>query len=89
LFLGIGLWLIRLEPVTDNQLSGEVSTQWVRTSDGWQRSDALVAKSSGWTPRLHPLVVAAGQALFAIFALVAAPSSKSAFSCTDSLRLPH
>lgn len=44
--------------------------RWVRTVDGWERADSwrtAVAEE----PRLHPLVVAAGQGLVSVLALAA------------------
>jgi hypothetical protein len=44
--------------------------QWVRTVDGWERTETWNA-SEVHEPRLHPLVVAAGQGLISVMVLVA------------------
>ena len=52
--------------------SGPVITlagQWVRTVDGWERTE-LWNVPELHVPRLHPLVVAAGQGLVSVMALV-------------------
>jgi hypothetical protein len=58
--------------VQDSVGEGPVVTpagQWVRTVDGWERTDSW--NSPGlFVPRLHPLVVAAGQGLVSVMALV-------------------
>ena len=46
------------------------ANRWVRTVDGWEVADSWHAES-GWRPGLHPLVVAAGQGLLSVLALVA------------------
>jgi hypothetical protein len=43
--------------------------QWVRTVDGWERTE-LWGVPDLFTPRLHPFVVAAGQGLVSVMALV-------------------
>ena len=43
--------------------------QWVRTVDGWERTELWHARDLH-VPRLHPLVVAAGQGLVSVTALV-------------------
>jgi hypothetical protein len=43
--------------------------QWVRTVDGWERTETWNAPDL-YVPRLHPLVVAAGQGLVSVMALV-------------------
>ena len=44
--------------------------QWVRTVDGWERPEMWHAPDL-YVPRLHPLVVAAGQGLVSVLGLVA------------------
>jgi hypothetical protein len=44
--------------------------QWVRTVDGWERTELWHAPPLH-VPSLHPLVVAAGQALISVMGLVA------------------
>ena len=77
LVVGIGLLSCRLGGWA-TELPGQVqAASWVRTADGWERSGnwlpSIVAP-----PDLHPLVVAAGEALFSSFALAAfaVPSSR-------------
>jgi hypothetical protein len=45
------------------------AAQWVRTIDGWERKDLWHAPELH-VPRLHPLVVAAGQGLVSVMGLV-------------------
>lgn len=45
---------------------------WVRTPDGWEKT-TYWATSPTYTPPLHPSVVAMGQALASMVALVAFP----------------
>ena len=45
---------------------------WVRTPDGWEKT-TYWATSPTYAPPLHPLVVALGQALASMVALVAFP----------------
>ena len=44
--------------------------QWVRTVNGWERMETWNAPDL-YVPRLHPLVVAAGQGLVSVMGLVA------------------
>jgi len=69
LLLGVGMLSCRVEtasyspPVTQ-------ARQWVRTAVGWERAGAWNVASVS-VPRLHPLVVAAGQGLVSVLGLVA------------------
>lgn len=55
---------------------GHPGTSWVRTSDGWERSDLLWLESRPFVrPALHPLLVAGFQLSASLFALIAFPSS--------------
>jgi hypothetical protein len=70
LLLGVGTLSCRLEGTTGATPKPTHSIAWVRTTDGWERpGDWYVTYAT--TPRLHPLVVAAGQGLVSILALVA------------------
>jgi hypothetical protein len=46
------------------------ASRWVRTAQGWERPDRWVA-TAVWEPKVHPIVVAAGQGLASVMALVA------------------
>jgi hypothetical protein len=46
------------------------SIKWVRTVDGWERPESWSLQAVG-PPRLHPVVIAAGQALFSALGLAA------------------
>jgi hypothetical protein len=52
------------------------AARWVRTSDGWERADSWRIEPVR-RARLHPLVVAAGEGLFSVLALVAATGVES------------
>ena len=76
LILGITLLLLGLGSlscqVQHSIGDGPVVTsagQWVRTVDGWERTELWNAPELH-SPRLHPLVVAAGQGLISVMALV-------------------
>lgn len=77
LILGIALLLAglvslscRLEGLAVAPPTPAAAAQWVRTVDGWERSDRWYADRRT-PPRLHPLVVATGQVLLSVLALVA------------------
>ena len=76
LILGITLLLLGLGSlscqVQNSVGDGPVMTsagQWVRTVDGWERTELWNAPELH-VPRLHPLVVAAGQGLVSVMGLV-------------------
>ena len=54
-----------------NRFKSAGQLKWVRTVDGWERPEGLVYGTGPAPPRLHPLVVAAGQVLLSALALVA------------------
>lgn len=56
------------------------ASTWVRTVDGWERPDLWVA-TTAWEPGIHPLVVAAGQGLASVMALVALGSGNRNGRC--------
>jgi di/tricarboxylate transporter len=76
LILGITLLLLGLGSlscqVQNSVGDGPVVTpagQWVRTVGGWERTEMWHAPEL-YVPRLHPLVVAAGQGLVSVTALM-------------------
>lgn len=83
LILGITLLLLGLGSLSC-QVAGSVgdgpvttsARQWVRTVDGWERTD-LWRAADLYRPRLHPLVVAAGQGLVSVLGLVAFAGDRS------------
>jgi hypothetical protein len=70
LLLGVGMLFSQVEVLSAPSASDSVSTPWVRTVDGWERHGSWSVSSVG-PPAVHPLVVAAGQVLGSILALVA------------------
>ena len=83
LILGITLLLLGLGTlscqVADSVGDGPVATsarQWVRTANGWERTDLWQAADL-YTPRLHPLVMAAGQGLVSVLGLAACAGDRS------------
>lgn len=60
----------RVEGVAARESDRPAASTWVRTVDGWERPDLWVS-TTAWEPGLHPLVVAAGQGLASVMALVA------------------
>lgn len=70
LLLGIGTWSCRWDKLAADATAVSSDVRWVRTADGWERSD--VGRSTVVSPpRLHPLVVALGQGMFSVLALAA------------------
>jgi hypothetical protein len=72
ILLGLGLLLSQWEGLAALPLASIQETRWVRTADGWERADRWGSSAAG-EPALGPLVVAAGQGLFSVFALAAFP----------------
>jgi hypothetical protein len=72
LLLGLGLLSFRIEGRSAD-LAIPQQLEWVRTVDGWERPNNWVT-SLAEPPAVHPLLVAAGQALVSLFALAAAAS---------------
>ncbi len=60
----------RVEGLTARESDQAAASRWVRTAQGWERPDRWVT-TPAWDPRVHPLVVAAGQGLASVMALVA------------------
>lgn len=73
LVLGCGMLLCQWEGLAARPPASAQDARWVRTVDGWERSDAWHSTVIS-PPRLHPLVVAAGEGLLSVFALVAFPT---------------
>ena len=71
LLLGIGMWSCQVKGTTSRNGPYSQVGVWVRTADGWERSDSWQYGNAGGPPRLHPLVVAAGQGLVSLLGLVA------------------
>jgi hypothetical protein len=69
LLLGIGSLSCHLQDSIGREPVVTPVGQWVRTVDGWERTDRWHASDLP-VPRLHPLVVAAGQGLVSVMALV-------------------
>jgi hypothetical protein len=69
LLLGVGTLSCRQVARHDGNVR-QVAFKWVRTVDGWERP-AWWEVSPIETPHLHPLVVATGQGLVSVLALVA------------------
>jgi hypothetical protein len=81
LLLGVGMLLCRVEGVGAREADRPVAAStWVRTVDGWERPDLWVA-TTAWEPGIHPLVVAAGQGLASVMALVALGSGNRSGRC--------
>ncbi len=70
LLLGFGMLSCRVEGLAVREPERAPASQWVRTIDGWERSDRW-AVTPVREPAVHPFVVAAGQGLVAVMALVA------------------
>jgi hypothetical protein len=70
LVLGVGMLSCRVEGVGAQESERPRASAWVRTVDGWERSDRWTV-TPAWEPGVHPLVVAAGQSLVSVMALVA------------------
>jgi hypothetical protein len=57
--------------ISSAQTPGQVAAlAWVRTSSGWERPEVW-REPPRWSPTLHPFVVAGGQLLGSLLALVA------------------
>jgi hypothetical protein len=71
--LGVGILLCQWEGMAALPPAAVREARWVRTVDGWERVESwhtsVVAR-----PRLQPVVVAAAQGLFSVFALAAFPT---------------
>jgi hypothetical protein len=70
MLLGIGAWSCRVEGFDPRTPAIRQEVTWVRTADGWERPGRYEA-GAATPPRPHPSVVAAGQLLFSLLALLA------------------
>ena len=71
LLVGLGLVSCQFDGTTaGTRLAATSQADWVRTVDGWERAGSWEPMVSH-RPRLHPVVVASGQVLAAVLALVA------------------
>jgi hypothetical protein len=68
MLFGVGMLSCRVEGTASTRLVP--AAQWVRTTNGWERTD-MWQEPPAHVPRLHPLVVAAGQGLASVLSLVA------------------
>jgi hypothetical protein len=66
---GIGFWSCQFDGLAAPPSVARNEAPWVRTADGWERAGSWLATSSATPPKLHPLVVAAGQLLVSLLAL--------------------
>ena len=71
LLLFAGLLSCQIEGRSADVHPPAASVDWVRTIDGWERP-RVWQLSPAVPPAVHPLVVASGQLLLSLFALVAA-----------------
>jgi hypothetical protein len=71
LLIGIGLLSCRIEGRSADVTRPMHHPDWVRTVDGWEQPRNWTT-SFARPPAVHPLVVAAGQTLLSLFALVTA-----------------
>jgi len=69
LLLSVGILSCHM-PGTARAKPNLLPPTWVRTCDGWERPGSWNAKTVA-SPTLHPLVVATGQSLVSILALIA------------------
>jgi len=71
MLLGLGMLLSQVEGTANSEpVSSASALQWVRTANGWEKSTSWTAVTKP-APRLHPLVVAAGQGLVSVLGLAA------------------
>lgn len=71
LFLGGVAWAAyRIDDEPSQREVALVHFEWVRTIDGWERPERWTI-SRVEPPAVHPTVIAAGQVLVSMFALVA------------------
>ena len=67
--VGIGIWFCNIDgSAASTAALAAPEVPWVRTADGWERAGAWLAEPDA-TPRLHPVVVAAGQLFISLFGL--------------------
>ena len=71
LLLGMGLVSCRFESQSADFDKDRSQTDWVRTVDGWQKTNNWIPSLAA-PPAVHPLTIAAAQVLVSLFALTAA-----------------
>ena len=81
LLLAVGSLSCRLEGLSADSATPAGEASWVRTVDGWEQPHNWLPSLAG-PPAIHPLVLAASQALFSVFALAASagPSDRESRS---------
>ena len=70
MLVGFGTLSCRVEGLAARGPERPQLSPWVRTADGWERTDSWHEERLS-PPAVHPLVVAAGQGLLSVLALVA------------------
>jgi hypothetical protein len=70
LLLGMGLVSCRFENPSAEFDNRRSQSDWVRTVDGWQKSNNWIPSLAA-PPAVHPLTIAAAQVLVSLFALAA------------------
>jgi hypothetical protein len=70
LILSVGLLSCRWEAASSQATSAAVSTSWIRTATGWEKSGTWTTAAT-LRPALHPLVVASGEMLASILGMAA------------------
>ena len=73
LLLGLGLVSCRFESQSADFENRGSQSDWVRTVDGWQKTNNWIPSLAA-PPAVHPLTIAAAQVLVSLFALTAAAS---------------
>ena len=80
LLWGIGTLSCRIEGSFARPSAAVDASQWVRTVDGWEQPHWWRKAPPATTPP-HPLVIAAGQCLVSVFALVACQRENARNTC--------
>jgi hypothetical protein len=76
--LATGLAACWFGGATPSAASPDAPLKWVRTASGWERPSDWSTPGGLYEPALHPLVLASGQLLVSVLALVAfQPARKS------------
>ena len=70
LLLGLGMLSCRVQGSASMNSPSRPPLAWVRTADGWERPGSWNIATVR-PPKLHPLVVAAGQGFASVLALAA------------------
>jgi hypothetical protein len=69
LLAGLGTLSVQVQGTPSPRMTTSQVVHWVRTKDGWERTDMWQAAPQN-DPRLHPLVLAAGQGLVSALGLL-------------------